>query len=224
MREVDRLAEADYGIEPLQLMEVAGLQTARVAREILGPLGDQAVCILAGKGNNGADGLVAARRLLGWGAEVEVTTSFRPQDAVGLVAHHLKCLRREGVEVNQWSGELPLADLYVDALLGFGATGAPRGSVAEIIDALPVGPGVLALDLPSGLDAETGEAAGACVVAYATVTLVAPKRGLMLPGALGPVGTLYVADIGVPPGLLWRLGIDPSGLFEEGDLEVLRRR
>ncbi|GAC1336062.1 MAG: hypothetical protein NVSMB17_19590 [Candidatus Dormibacteria bacterium] len=223
MREVDRLAEADYGIKPVQLMEVAGLQTARAAREILGPLAGRAVCILAGKGNNGGDGLVAARRLAGWGAEVRVVTAFEPSQAAGLAVGHVKTLRRQGVPVEPWGDDLPVADLYIDALLGFGAVGAPRGRLAEMISALPAGQPVLALDLPSGLDAQTGETLGASVTAGATVTLAAPKVGMVLPAAAARVGTLYLADIGVPPRLLLEVGVDPSGMFEHGDLEVINR-
>ena len=221
MREVDRLAEADFGIEPLQLMEVAGLMTARAAREIVGPLAGRAVCILAGKGNNGGDGLVAARRLAGWGARVLVITAFAPFDATRLAAHQLRTLLRQGIAVESWTGLLPPADLYIDALLGFGAQGAPRDIVADVIDSTPAGAPILALDLPSGLDADTGEAAGACVVAGSTVTLGVPKRGLLRPAAAGFSGRLYLADIGIPPELLVRLGVDPSGLFETGDLVVI---
>src|SRR5690349_7978388 len=108
MREVDRLADAEYGIAPIQLMEVAGLATARLARELLGKdLGSRAVCILAGKGNNGADGLVAARRLAGWGAGVVVRTSYDLDRAEGLTRANLAPLLRAGTDVAPWSGGLP---------------------------------------------------------------------------------------------------------------------
>src|SRR5947209_10259330 len=136
MREVDRLAEAEYGIAPLQLMEVAGLQTARVAREMVGPrLEGRAVCILTGKGNNGGDGLVAARRLAGWGPTVTVMTSYPLAAAAGLSLGQLLAARAAGVECREWVSDAPPGgcDLYVDALLGFGASGAPRGVVAEMV-------------------------------------------------------------------------------------------
>ena len=223
MREVDRLAESEYGIAPIQLMEIAGLQTARVAREILGPgLEGRAVSILAGKGNNGGDGLVAARRLQGWGANVTVTTSFALAEARGLAAQILPALRRADIGVVEWAGELPEADLHVDALLGFGVSGAPRGPVAEMIEALVDVATVLAVDVPSGLDALTGEALGSCVRATATVTLALPKTGLLTPRGAALVGSLYLADIGVPRGLLRRLGIDTTGLFARDDVMRLR--
>ncbi|MEA2684436.1 MAG: NAD(P)H-hydrate epimerase [Chloroflexota bacterium] len=223
MREVDRLAEVEYWIAPLQLMEVAGLQAARVAREIVGPsLEGRAVCILAGKGNNGGDGLVAARRLLGWGAKAQVITSYEPGEATGLSAAQLVAAVASGVPVERWIGKLPMADLYLDALLGFGSEGAPRGEVAEMIDALErAGAAILAVDLPSGLDAATGAVVGSCVTAADTVTLAAPKTGMLEPGARERVGRLHVADIGIPPSLLRRVGIDPTGLFSDSDLFLL---
>jgi NAD(P)H-hydrate epimerase len=90
-----------------------------------------------------------------------------------------------------------------------------------MIAALPRGDRVLAGDLPSGLDAASGEAPGVCVVAGATVTLALPKVGMLKPAAAEYVGRLFLADIGVPRELLLRLGVDPSGLFDSGDLEVI---
>ena len=222
MREVDRLAEADFGIAPIQLMEVAGLQTARVAREMLGPdLGSRAVCILAGKGNNGADGMVAARRLAGWGASVRVLTSFAVAEASGLGAVQATAANAAGVAVEPWSASTPAAELYIDALLGFGAAGAPRGVVAEMIEWLNAlkGARVLALDLPSGLDAATGDTPGGCARATTTITLAAPKCGMLQREGRQVVGDLFVADIGIPPALLRVVGVDPRGLFESSDLQ-----
>ncbi|MDQ6747339.1 MAG: NAD(P)H-hydrate epimerase [Candidatus Dormibacteraeota bacterium] len=226
MREVDRLAEAEYGIAPVQLMEIAGLQTARVAREILGPaLAGRAVCILTGKGNNGGDGMVAARRMAGWGASTTVVTSFPAVEVSGLAAAQLGAAQAAGVEATEWSGRLPAADLYIDALLGSGVVGAPRARVAGIIQALaPAATPVLALDIPSGLDAETGEAPGDCVTAAVTITLGAPKTGLLSPAARRWVGRLLVADIGIPPALLRRVGVEPAGLFATAERQELAPR
>ncbi|MFN2462383.1 MAG: NAD(P)H-hydrate epimerase [Candidatus Dormibacteria bacterium] len=220
MREIDRIAEADFAIQPLQLMEVAGLQVARAAARLCDGVAGKTMCILAGKGNNGADGLVAARRLAGWGARVEVLTSYPLDEASGMSAGHLRTLRKSSVVLRPWAGVLPAADLYVDALLGFGSRGAPRGSVEQMIGALPPGE-VLAVDVPSGLDAGTGDIPGACVRAEQTVTLALTKVGLLAPAAASHVGLLLLADIGVPRELIAGLGIDTAGLFETSDLEVL---
>jgi NAD(P)H-hydrate epimerase len=220
MREIDRAAEEDYGISPLQLMEVAGLATARVARNLIGsPLTGRRLSILAGPGNNGGDGLVAARRLAGWGALVTTLTSYPPAEARGLSEAQARTALRAGVAVQQWQGQLATADLIIDALLGFGAEGAPRGAIAEMISASGGRQTtVLALDLPSGLDAGSGDAAAECVVATATITLTLPKTGLLAPAARRYVGRLFLADIGVPPALLAGRNIDVRGLFETDDI------
>jgi hydroxyethylthiazole kinase-like uncharacterized protein yjeF len=220
MREIDRAAAEDYSISPMQLMEVAGLATARVARHLVGlPLTGRRVCILAGPGNNGGDGLVAARRLAGWGARVTVQTSYSVDAARGLSQAQLLAARSAGVEITAWSGGMAEGDLMIDALLGFGATGAPRASVEAIIIALNKGnKPVLALDVPSGIDAATGVAPGACVTATATVTLALPKTGLLAASARRFVGRLWLADIGVPSPLLGRLGVDVTGLFDAADI------
>jgi NAD(P)H-hydrate epimerase len=220
MREIDRAAEEDYGISPIQLMEVAGLATARVARILVGsPLTGRRVCIVAGPGNNGGDGLVAARRLAGWGAGVTVQTSYAINEARGLSRAQLTAAQNAGVDVTEWAGEAVQAELWIDALLGFGASGAPRGAVEAMIAALnSFDAPVLALDVPSGIDAATGQAPGTCVQATATVTLALPKTGLLAAAAREHVGRLWLADIGVPIPLLQRLGVEVSGLFDAADM------
>ena len=249
MREIDRLAEERYGIQDLVLMEVAGLAVGRVARDLLKPpISERAIVILAGPGNNGGDGLVAARRLLGWGAGVAVFTSYQLDQARGLSARQIEIATGAGVGVESWAvsdydvdsdpdqieeveaddevsadaADLRDYDLVIDALLGFGASGPPRSPVAEMIEAAnESGTPILALDVPSGLDAATGEAASPCVEARATVTLALPKTGLLLDAARKHVGLLYLADIGVPWPLLADLGIEAEGLFAEDDIMIL---
>ncbi|HXO66931.1 MAG TPA: NAD(P)H-hydrate epimerase [Candidatus Dormibacteraeota bacterium] len=220
MREIDRAAEKDYGISPHLLMEVAGLATARVARSLIGsPLTGRRVCILAGPGNNGGDGLVAARRLAGWDATLTVITSYAGDAARGLSQSQLELARRAGAEIGEWRGEIPRDELIIDALLGFGATGAPRGAIQEMIVAVnQANVPVLALDVPSGIDAASGAAAGDCIIAGATVTLALVKTGLLAPTARSFVGNLFLADIGIPPALLREVGVDARGLFASNDI------
>jgi hydroxyethylthiazole kinase-like uncharacterized protein yjeF len=223
MREIDRATEKDYGINPLLLMEGAGLATARVARSFIGsPLSGRRVCILAGPGNNGGDGLVAARRLAGWDATVTVITSYAGDGARGMSRNQLEVAARAGVEIVEWRGQIPPNEMTVDALLGFGATGAPRGAVREMIVAANEGQvPILALDVPSGIDAGSGAVLGDCIIAGATVTLALAKTGLLAPAARPFVGKLLLADIGVPPALLRELGIDAEGLFAADDIVEL---
>ena len=218
---MDRRAESEYGLTPFLLMENAGLATARAAREILGaPLSGRAIRILAGPGNNGGDGLVAARRLAGWGAEVTVVTSYDRDAPRGLSRVQMDVLDRQNLPTETWAGQdLGQAELLIDALLGSGASGAPRDAVEEmILAANAAGRPVLALDVPSGLDADAGWAMGAAAVATATLTLALPKTGLLAPGAGPMVGRLRLADIGIPRDLLTAIGIDVTGLFEDADI------
>lgn len=241
MRAIDRLAEESYGLAPGLLMEVAGLATARVARMLLDPpVAARTVVILAGPGNNGADGLVAARRLAGWGIGVAVFTSFDPDQARNLTRGQLDAADAAGVSVESWQTEenveagvetetpeeisadaadLGTYDLVIDALLGFGASGEPRGTVAAMIAAAAgCGRPVLALDVPSGIDPDDGTPSTNPLTATATVTLALPKTGLLTDVGRPFVGRLFLADIGIPRPLLDGLGINPEGLFESDDI------
>ena len=224
MREVDRLAEDEFGLAPLQLMEMAGLAVARAAREILDPpLAGKAIVILAGPGNNGADGMVAARRLMGWGARVSLVLSYPEATGRGLSIGQLRAALAAGVQLHvDASGAkaaIESADLLVDALLGFGARGEPNGRVADLVLAANAAPApTLAIDLPSGMDAETGHQSGTCIRATATLTLALPKTGLLAEGARSVTGRLLLADLGIPPRLLERIGISAESLFQFGDL------
>jgi len=223
MREIDRRAEQEYGLTPFLLMEVAGLAVARVARRLVEETtrGGR-VAVLTGPGNNGGDGMVAARRLSAWGTQLEVITSYPLEDAKGLSRTQLEILEALGLDVHPWDGTLPSADLLVDALLGFGSSGEPRGWVAEMIDsANQSGLPILSVDVPSGLDCDSGEPAAVSVRARATVTLALPKIGMLVDEAQPYLGDLYLADIGIPPQLLAEIGIDGDGLFADDDIMAL---
>lgn len=111
---------------------------------------------------------------------------------------------------------LPSADLIIDGLLGFGLSGSPTGTAARLIAAANTHPApLLAIDLPSGLDARTGEPYEPCIRATATLTLALPKTGLLAPSARPYTGELAVADIGVPPAAYARLGVEVGHLFSE---------
>ena len=191
------------GIPLLLLMENAGRAVADFLECRLGGLEGRRVVVYAGKGGNGGDGLVAARHAAARGARVEVVLSHDPR----LVEHpdarvNLEALRRAGVRVRVHRGgraEPPEADAVVDALLGVGVRGALRGPVAELAAAVNASGGLrVAVDTPTGLDPDTGEAAEGAVEAHATVTMHAAKRGLAAPGASRFVGELWVAEIGLP--------------------------
>lgn len=196
-------AAADRGVTTLQLMEVAGWQVARCAWHRLA--GPAAVSVVAGYGNNGGDGLVAARHLATWGCTVRVLVLGSEARVTGVVRDHVLSARRCGVDVvvdedpGLVGGVLGQSALGVDAVLGTGLRSAPREPQARAIRAInESGIPILSIDVPSGLDATTGEAFDPTVRAALTCTLTAMKRGLRRGGAPSHAGEVWVADIGMP--------------------------
>jgi NAD(P)H-hydrate epimerase len=227
MREVDRWMVEEYGIELMQMMENAGRNLAALSRDrFLGgrPAGKR-VLILAGSGGNGGGGMVAARRLNNWGADVYVMTTKPDALMSGVPAHQLSILRKMDVLVTNADGvkSLPGVDLILDAIIGYSLQGAARAVSADLIElANASGAPILSLDVPSGMDATTGEIYEPAVRAAATMTLALPKTGLMRENAQPWVGELYLADISVPPGLYERLGLMVRPIF--GEEEIIRLR
>ena len=206
----DRSEEA--GVSTDTLMENAGLAVARTARRVVGPLTGVQVVVLVGPGNNGADGLVAARHIQRWGARV---TAYVCRER-GTPDPKLVDARCAGVDIVAVSDDpglerlrclLDSAHLVIDAVLGTGRARPIDGAFKDVLTTLSSarsgapGARLLALDLPTGLNSDTAEVDPACVAADVTVALGYPKRGhLDFPGA-DYVGHLEVADIGIPPGL-----------------------
>jgi NAD(P)H-hydrate epimerase len=223
--EVDRAMMEDFGIALVQMMENAGRNVAHLVREMMGGLAlGRQVLILAGAGNNGGGGLVAARHLVNAGAEVEVVLATSPDALQDLPAYQFNILERMGLPVASYTSgrTLPPAHLVVDALIGYGLTGNPRGAYAQLIrHANARGAPILALDTPSGLDTTSGIAYSPCIRATATLTLALPKVGLTRDTALALVGELYLADVGVPPLLYRRMGLDVPPLFANGPVRKL---
>jgi len=222
LRAFDRSAIERFGVPGVVLMENAGRGAAEVALR-LWPRARR-VAILCGHGNNAGDGFVIARHLELAGREVRMLLAVPPARLSGDAAVMFGIVSRSGIPCRELAppGDdglaeaLDDAELVVDALLGTGGIGPPRGGVAAAIAALaarrarPRPPAVLALDLPSGLDADTGRAAGACVRADATVTFVARKLGFDAPGAASFTGAVHVVGIGAPRALLTEL-LRPGG-------------
>ena len=217
MAEADRIASEDLGIALELLMENAARQIAAAARAFVGGVAGERIVALVGSGNNGGDALGALRHLAGWGANVGVVLS-RPAERLRPLARRQHDIL-EGVGLLRDKVAVEDADLLLDGLLGYSVTGPPRDAVAEAIRAanasrLPI----LAVDLPSGLDPDTGEPLGVTIRAALTVTLALPKRGLIETRSRALVGDLLLADIGIPPQAFSRLAIETRGLFESGDL------
>jgi NAD(P)H-hydrate epimerase len=221
MREVDRLLMEEAGISLLQMMEQAGRHLARLAQRLV-PRGHQGCyLIVAGSGNNGGGGLVCARYLHNWGEKVRVLLSAPPERYTGLAGRHLQTLQHLGIPVATELGHTVAGDidLVVDAMVGFGLTGSLHGKPAAIVKQILASAWpVLALDIPSGLDASTGIAGVPCIKAMGTLTLALPKTGLLSKAALPYVGDLFLADIGIPPAVYARLDIKVEALFSRADV------
>jgi len=215
MVEVDRLMIESYGIRLIQMMENAGRNLADLAQAMLtGEVQDRPLLVLAGRGNNGGGGLVAARHLANRGADVQVVLARAMEAFSGTPAHQLDILLTMGVSVTTagdgW--ELPSADLIIDALIGYGLSGAPRGAVANLIQLANSHPAaILSLDAPSGLDTATGKKYIPCIQAAATMTLALPKTGLF--AAPEVTGQIFLADISVPPVLYEDMDIELGPIF-----------
>jgi NAD(P)H-hydrate epimerase len=229
MRLVDQLMMDEYGISLMQMMENAGRNLAHLARKrfLDGDPQGRYVLILSGSGGNGGGGLVCARRLHNWGATVQVWLSTPVAQLGDVPRQQLAILERMGIEVEVASDDvkLPPSDLIVDALIGYSLRGAPTAGAAALIQAANShGAPVLALDVPSGVDATTGDVHNPTIRATATLTLALPKHGLYSETAGGYVGELYLADISVPPELYGdpALDINVGPIFARDDILHLK--
>ncbi len=225
MVEVDRLMIEEYQIDLIQMMENAGRNLAELARrELAGQVAGKSIACLCGAGNNGGGGLVAARHLHNWGAEVVLVLAFETSRLKEVPAHQWNILTQMGVETNL-DPDLAEADLIIDALIGYGLSGDPREPVASLIEKTnDASTPILALDAPSGLDTTTGVPGNPCIKAAGTLTLALPKIGLMTSEVKDYVGELYLADISVPRELYQQMGIEVPNLFVEGTILKIDQR
>lgn len=217
-RQVDLLAVSQYGFSSLELMENAGRSAALQLQEIHPAGQPPSAVILCGKGNNGGDGLVMSRYLEEAGFDVQTVVCAAPGHLSADAAANLALPARAG-RVLSWLDEedgpaqldsllqtLSAASWYVDALLGSGARGNPRGLVSRAVNWLNQQAGQrVSIDLPSGLDCDTGKVGDPCLRADHTFTCVTTKPGLLVESAAPWVGTLHVLDLGIPDELLTRV-------------------
>lgn len=223
MREVDRIVVDEIGLPLLSMMENAGRSLALEVYEHFedqdeagqdgagGPTGS--VAVLAGGGGNGGGGLCCARHLANRGLDVRVVLDRDPDDLEGASAAQWRALRATDATTTA-SHDLALdgATVAVDAIFGYGLQGAPRGRASVLIGALDSFSGwTLSLDLPSGLDATTGERPGIAVSPDRTMTLALPK-----PGLTEAPGELVLADLAIPALAFEQAGIEYEPPFEGG--------
>lgn len=206
MAEVDRVAIEETGPTLFQMMENAGRNLASlvIARRSAS-WRTSSVLVLAGTGGNGGGGITAGRHLANRGIAVEVCVTH-PDRVTGVPAAQLQLLVAAGGRVVTGAPSDPPSTV-VDAVIGYSLSGTPRGAAARLIDMANAltdrGADVISLDVPSGVDATSGDSPGVVVRPAATMTLALPKTGLVVPGC----GRLYLADIGIPAEVYRRSGI-----------------
>lgn len=222
IREIDTLAIEHVGVPGIVLMENA----ARSAAEIIYPTmvnpTTTRVVILCGAGNNGGDGFAIARHLRNAGANVTLILAAARDKLHGDARVNFRIYERLEAALLDASDQpdtpairdvFNTADIVIDALLGTGATGAPRGSAARLIEFSNAVHRArrVAIDIPSGLDADVGTVHEPCFRADLTITFVAPKVGFTFPAAREVLGRLVVVDIGAPHELIAGRGIRGRG-------------
>lgn len=229
MLAADHIATDRLGLGLLQMMENAGTALADLTRQAIGgSVAERSVVVLAGTGNNAGGGLVAARRLAGWGANVLVVFArpifrLRPGPCAQieplLAAGVRTAVAGHDRSYPELAGEVLRADAVIDTLIGYGLRGAPDDAYQPLIGLATLADGpVISLDIPSGIDATTGEQPGAAVSADITLALALPKLGTETGEGRRFAGARYLADIGIPASVFEEVGVDPAPIFSGGAL------
>ena len=211
IRGLDRCAIETVGVPGVVLMENAGRNAAGEIEKFLQAAAGRSIAIVAGAGNNGGDGFVIARHLAMRAANVVTFLVVAPEKVSGDAKINLDILNGLGHDVRQAVGRelaalaqsLRAFDLIVDAVGGTGIRGALKGDLATAVEQInAAGRPVVAVDIPTGLDCDTGQAPGPVIRAEMTVTMLARKKGFDADGAEGYTGEVRVVDIGIPPELV----------------------
>lgn len=225
MAEIDRLMMERFGVNTYQLMELAGYAVADAVRRRKDSKLSARILALAGTGGNGGDAMVAARLLAGWGHRSTVILSRPRAHYSGIAAHQLNSLDALGISVLEPTDveSLPDTDLIIDGLLGFRLRGNPTGEAARLISLANASSSpVVAIDVPSGLNADTGAVGDPCVHANQTVTLALPKTGLIAADT-SVTGEVVVGDIGLPSEVYGLIGVEVDpGIFATDNLVRVR--
>ena len=235
MRELERRTIEEGNVKGEHLMDRAGYCVAAAVRRLaeISGFASAYIHLIAGRGNNGGDAFVAARYLKDMGLGVEVWLACSANQITGDAALHFSKLKPAKIRVEElptqedWQEAMHnpfVAEIIVDGVLGTGLRGPARGPAAGAIRYIRNQANeslVVAIDVPSGLDADTGAAEGDSVMADLTVTMGLPKVGLVEPQALDYVGSLEVADLGLPRELVEEADGDPRELIFATDLKAL---
>lgn len=195
MAKVDEIAMQEFGINLLQMMELAGYQLAQLSTNYLDS--NSKVLILVGAGHNGGGGLVAAKHLYNWGFSSSVYLISPEIKPISL--HQLDILSKTSINILREEPSFAEFDLVIDAILGYNIQGNVNEDIQEIVQTInSSGIKIVSLDIPSGLNPDTGSPMGVSIKATTTLTLAAPKIGLLKKEATAFVGKLYLADVGIP--------------------------
>jgi len=236
MREVDRLTTERFGVPSATLMTNAGDRVAEFVRGRFPNLESRRILVLCGKKNNGGDGFAAACRLIEWGAKPAVILIAQAGEVAGDAGIQLKRYRNtssaviEAPDLSKWEQHrsvLSSAEVIIDALLGTGTRGVVEGILADVIRDVntlkAATAAVVAVDIPSGLVADTGESRGEVILADHTITFTAPKPGFFLAGGPQHTGQLLVRDIGSPGSLIEEIGKGNLRWSEPHEFEMFAR-
>jgi NAD(P)H-hydrate epimerase len=225
MRALDRATIDEVGLPAVTLMETAGRAVAEAALRMLGARRGH-VMVVCGPGNNGGDGFVAARVLRERGVDAVVYLAAARAAVRGDARTHLEILERAGGAVHSIAAPEQLAALgarvigaalVIDALFGVGLARPIEGHLAEVVTMMRRAERVLAIDLPSGLDADTGRELGVAVIAARTVTMAAAKVALVSAPGFAYAGELEIAEIGIPGAMIAAAQVG-AGLVEASDV------
>ena len=233
MQNIDRRAGEEFGIPTLLLMENAALGVVRLVEEMYGPVKGKKITIVCGKGNNGGDGLAAARQLYNRGARVQVyllpeQTALKGDAAVNLdiaLKMGIEFYSRDKYDMQALRISLNHSHVIIDAILGTGLSSPVTGEYGEVIGLInDSGRPVVAVDIPTGINSDTGEVMGGAVKAAATVSFALPKRGHLLYPGSEFTGGLHVVDISIPRAAIEKESIYLHLLTEEGMRELIPPR
>jgi len=223
---IDKIMVEQTGIQVIQMMEIAGLDTALLAKTMCR---GKNIAVLCGKGNNGGDGIVAARHLTNFGFNCSLIFPFNPSLLKNVPLHQLKIAKKmrtpilnsqNKLQKRKVLGLISKSNLIIDSLIGYNLRGNPKKDFAELIDAANASKKqVLAIDVPSGLDASTGKAFDPCIKASATLALTLPKTGLRKKQAKKFVGKIFVGYLTVPSFVAKKAKIKPKNWFSKNLVE-----
>lgn len=234
IRTIEQIAIEEYGIPGVVLMENAGREATRQIERIMGTIYNKKIAIFAGKGNNGGDGYVVARHLYNQGGKVKVFLIGSKSSVTGDALVNLQIITAMGIDVieivndGDWDKikiAMTFTDCLVDALLGTGFTGQLCGHMAQVVESInKTNKVVIAIDIPSGVDADTGQIRGTAVKANHTITFSLPKQGLLLYPGASYAGDISVSDIGIPRTLLTDSAIKQNMITGTAVGEIFKKR